>query len=117
MKSAIKIFLVAFVLLFAQDISAQKTVQTATIKTLINCDHCKQCETCGDKFQKTLLKEKGVQMVVLDEKAMTITVTYNSKKTDLSKVKTAISKLGYDADEIKADPASYEKLDACCKKA
>ena len=98
---------------FAQ---AQKTTQTATIKTAIYCDHCKNCETCGDKFNRTLLKEKGVQMVLLDEKAMTIKVTYNSKKTDLQKIKHAISKLGYDADEVKAEAVAYSGLDDCCKK-
>lgn len=94
----------------------QKTVQTATIKTVIHCDHCKACETCGDKFNRTLLKQKGVQMVVLDEKAMTIKVTYNSKKTNLNAIKQAIGKLGYDADDVKADPQAYAGLDDCCKK-
>jgi len=117
MKS-IKFILIAFtVFLFSNTLSAQqKTVQTATIKTAIYCDHCKNCETCGDKFNRTLLKEKGVQMVVLDEKAMTIKVTYNSKKTDLSKIKIAISKLGYDADDVKAEELAYAGLDDCCKK-
>lgn len=92
-----------------------KTIQTATIKTVIHCDHCKACETCGEKFNKTLLREKGVQMVELDEKAMTIKVVFNSKKTDLDKIKQAITKLGYDADDLKADPVAYEGLDNCCK--
>jgi mercuric ion binding protein len=115
----IKTILIAFTLLlfsnaaFAQQ---QKTVQTAVIKTAIYCDHCKACETCGDRLQKVLLKEKGVQMITLDEKAMTIKVVYNSKKTDLPAIKTAISKLGYDADDVKADAAAYETLDGCCKK-
>lgn len=102
----------------ANSASAQqgKTVQTATIKTAIYCDHCKACETCGKKFNSTLLKEKGVQMVVLDEKAMTIKVTYNSKKTDLATIKQAISKLGYDADDVKAEAVAYQGLDDCCKK-
>jgi copper chaperone CopZ len=120
MKSILKTFLLAFtVLLCTNAVSAQekKTIQTATIKTAIYCDHCKACETCGPKFNQTLLKEKGVQMVILDDKAMTIKVTYNTKKTDLAKIKTAISKLGYDADEIKADPIAYDGLDGCCKKA
>ncbi len=119
MKSVLKTILIAFtVFLFSNNVSAQKTktIQTATIKTAIYCDHCKACETCGQKFNQTLLKEKGVQMVVLDDKAMTIKVTYNSKKTDLAKIKTAISKLGYDADDIKADAVAYEGLDGCCKK-
>jgi len=115
---ALQFILIAFTaLLFSSNANAQqKTVQTATIKTTIYCDHCKQCETCGDKFNRTLLKEKGVQMVVLDEKAMTIKVTYNTKKTDLTKIKTAISKLGYDADDVKALPEAYAGLDGCCKK-
>ena len=116
---ALKLILIVFAtFLFSNTVSAQeqKTVQTAVIKTAIYCDHCKHCETCGDKFNQKLIKEKGVQMVVLDEKAMTIKVTYNSKKTDLQKIKLAISKLGYDADEVKAEAVAYEGLDDCCKK-
>jgi copper chaperone CopZ len=119
MKSILKTFLLAFtVFLCSNAVSAQekKTIQTATIKTAIYCDHCKACETCGPKFNQSLLKEKGVQMVVLHDKAMTIKVTYNSKKTDLQKIRLAISKLGYDADEVKADAVAYESLDGCCKK-
>jgi len=56
-------------------------------------------------------------MYELDEKAMTITVYYNAEKTSLLAIKTALSKLGYDADEIKADVDAYDKLDGCCKKA
>jgi len=120
MKAILKMFLLTFTLFLCTNaVSAQdkKTIQTATIKTAIYCDHCKACETCGPKFNQALLKEKGVQMVVLDDKAMTIKVTYNSKKTDLATIRKAISKLGYDADEVKADPVAYKGLDGCCKKA
>lgn len=94
----------------------QKTIEKALIKTNIYCNHCAKCETCGEKFQKVLLREKGIQMVTVDEKEMTIEVVYNTKKTDLTKVKTAITKLGYDADEMLADTVAYEGLDNCCKK-
>ena len=94
----------------------QKTIEKAVIKTNIYCNHCAKCETCGEKFQKVLLREKGIQMVTVDEKEMTIEVVYNTKKTDLTKVKTAITKLGYDADEMFADAVAYEGLDNCCKK-
>jgi hypothetical protein len=56
-------------------------------------------------------------MYELNAEDMTITVYYNTKKTDLETIKTAISKLGYDADEVKADAVAYENLDNCCKKA
>lgn len=118
MKSFLKTFLMfGMLFLCSGSLYAQnKAVQTATIKTTIYCDHCKVCETCGKQFNRTLLREKGIQMVMLDEKEMTIQVTYNSKKTDLAKIKKAISKLGYDADEVQADAVAYEALDGCCKK-
>jgi mercuric ion binding protein len=94
---------------------AQKNNQKAVIKTVLNCDHCKECETCGLKFKTEMLKIKGVKMYELDDKAMAFTVYFNPKKTDLETIKLAISKLGYDADDVKADPAGYEKLDNCCK--
>lgn len=116
MKTLLKSLLLFIgMIAFSNTAFAQKTIQTAVIKTVIHCDHCNACETCGEKFNKTLLREKGIQMVELDEKEMTIKVVFNSKKTTLNSIKTAISKLGYDADEIKADPVAYEGLDNCCK--
>lgn len=118
-KLKLTFFFAVFAMLFSGSAIAQqkvKTIETAVIKTAIYCDHCKVCETCGPKFEKTLLKEKGVQMVTLDEKEMTIKVVYNTKKTSLDAIKQAISKLGYDADEVKADAVAYEGLDGCCKK-
>ena len=116
MNNLIKSFFIAAFLLLSANVSAQqKTVQKATIKTTITCDHCKQCETCGGLLESTLIKTKGIQMITLNEKESTIDVIYNSKKTDLQSIKTAISKLGYAADEIPADPLGYEKLDGCCK--
>jgi len=116
MKKIFKLTALVFVMaLFSTSAIAQKTNKKAVIKTVLNCDHCKQCETCGLKFKMELLKLKGVKMYELDDEAMTITVYYNGKKTDLQTIREGISKLGYDADDIKADPEAYEKLDNCCK--
>ena len=116
MKTIKSIILIATLFVFSIQASAQqKTVQKAIIKTAIYCDHCKECPTCGGLLEKTLISQKGIQMITLDVEKLTITVIYNSKKTDLSTIKTAISKLGYDADEVKADPVAYENLDGCCK--
>ncbi|MBA4154916.1 MAG: hypothetical protein J0M25_05675 [Flavobacteriales bacterium] len=67
------------------------------------------------KFKTEMLKIKGVRAYELDDENMTFTIFYNEKKTDLQTIKVAISKLGYDADEVKADPEAYESLDDCCK--
>jgi hypothetical protein len=47
---------------------------------------------------------------------MTITITYNTTKTTPEQLKQAISKIGFDADDIKADPKAVAKFDGCCKK-
>lgn len=112
--------LMVMIFLFMMGISTsaqQKESGKAVIKTVINCDHCKACETCGLNFKDHMLKIKGVKMYELDEEKMTITVYYNTKKTDLETIRKAISKLGYDADDVKADPEAYAKLDGCCKPA
>ena len=112
----LKTFVLAVSLFFFSNfVSAQKTTQKVVIKTFLHCDHCKECETCGQKFKTEMLKIKGVKMYELDDKAMTFTIYYNSKKTTLQAIKKGISKLGYDADEVKADLEAYESLDGCCK--
>lgn len=109
---------IVLLMFFSVSTFAQKkdNIKTAVIKTMIYCDHCKQCETCGDKFNKDLYNEDGIKRVDIDSKAMTITVIYDSRKTDIDKIRLFISKLGYDADDIKADPTGLAKLDGCCKK-
>ena len=100
---------------FSRVAVAGKTTEKIIIKTNIYCDHCKKCESCGGKLQKELFT-KGIKNIVLDEKAMTITITYNPEKITVEKIRERISKLGYDADDVKADTAAYQKLDGCCKK-
>lgn len=110
------VFIISFLSFSTSFAQESKKNQKAVIKTAIYCDHCKECETCGKNFQANMLKIKGLKMYELDEKKMTITVYYNAQKTNLQTIKTAISKLGYDADDIKANAMAYEKLDGCCKK-
>ena len=116
MKNLLKSTIVLFIVfLISNTAFAQKKKKKAVIKTTLNCDHCKECETCGLKFKTEILKIKGVKMYELDDKAMTFTVYYNAKKTNLQTIKVAISKLGYDADDVKATQEGLATLDGCCK--
>lgn len=119
MKNTFKIIVALFFAVMSFSMNAQdaKKTQKAVIKTNIYCDHCKECPTCGKNLQTNLLKIKGVKMYELDDKKMTVTVFYNPQKTDVTAIRTVISNLGYDADDIKANPKAYENLDGCCKKA
>jgi copper chaperone CopZ len=58
---------------------------------------------------------KGVIFAEFDLASRNVTVKYNPKKTTPEALKKTISNLGYDADEVKADPQAYEKLPSCCK--
>jgi copper chaperone CopZ len=74
------------------------------------------CGMCKDRIETNLSSEKGVKSVSLDTETKIVTVGYNPEKTDPAKIRTAISKIGYDADDVKADPVAYAKLPGCCKK-
>jgi mercuric ion binding protein len=74
------------------------------------------CGMCKERIETNLAYEKGVKKVELNEETKIVTVGFDPKKTDADKIRTAISKIGYDADKVAADPEAYEKLPACCKK-
>ena len=59
---------------------------------------------------------KGVKSVELDDETKIVTITYKTAKTNPEKLRKAISKLGYDADDVEADAEAYAKLPKCCKK-
>jgi copper chaperone CopZ len=84
--------------------------ETIRIKTSSQCDMCKE------KIEEALAFEKGVKKAELDVETQICTVTYKKGKTTPEKIRKAISKAGYDADDVAADPKAYAKLDACCKK-
>ncbi|MBD3581900.1 heavy-metal-associated domain-containing protein [Flavobacterium selenitireducens] len=119
MKNAIKFIAFVGLMLAGSSSVAQmsKKNEKVVIKTNIYCDHCKECPSCGKSLQSNLLKMKGVKMYELDDKKMTLTVYYNGQKTNADAIRRSISEMGYDADDIKALPEAYEKLDDCCKKA
>jgi copper chaperone CopZ len=106
MKKIISLF--AFIILSITGAKAQ--IIESKITTSGQCEHCKET------IEKNICFEKGVKKVAFDEKTHVVTVKYDETKTNLKDIQIAISKLGYDADSIPADPKAYEKLNACCKK-
>jgi copper chaperone CopZ len=75
-----------------------------------------QCETCKSTIEKHMNFEKGVKSAELDYKTKILTVSYDLKKTSPEKLRIAVTKSGYDADSLLADPKAYDKLRKCCKK-
>lgn len=109
-------FILTIVLFFLIGTSNAQTKETIVINTQISCDHCLECESCGDRISSAIKKTKGISKVRINPKKNTITVVYNPEKTNPDKIRTAIAGIGYDADDVKASPDAYANLDACCKK-
>ncbi len=84
--------------------------ETIQIKTSAVCNMCKKT------IEKDLAFEKGVKSAELNVATQMLTVSYFPKKTNPDKIRKAVSKTGYDADNVQAEAKSYEKLDECCKK-
>lgn len=94
----------------AQIFSKNKEYDTAFIKVSSRCNDCKE------RIEKALAYEKGLKEFNLDLKTHKVYVVYKPQKTTLDKIREAITKVGYDADQMIADQEAYENLPACCKK-
>jgi len=92
--------------------SAQlKASEKAVIKTpTVACDNCR------DYIEFTLSHEYGVTSVKVDIKKKTTTVTWLTDRTTLENIKVAIANIGYDADNIEAEPSAWRGLPKECKK-
>lgn len=82
----------------------------------INIKVSSQCNECKETIEKALAFEKGIKSASVDLETNTVKVTYRTAKTSPENIRKAISEAGYDADDIAANPKSYENLSDCCKK-
>ncbi len=102
---------IALLIMYSGKVNAQDaTAAELKIKTSAVCGMCKET------IEKHMAFEKGVKKSSLDVETKILTVTYNPQKTTPDMLRKAVSKSGYDADDVKADTKAYKKLDACCKK-
>ena len=105
-------FLLVLLIGLAGTTSAQTKLQvTAVIKT-----PTVQCEKCKDRIENYMKHEDGIVKINVDYKKKTATVTWRSDRTNIENIKTAIANVGYDADDVTAEPDSYKRLPTCCKK-
>ncbi len=85
-------------------------VKELKIKTSAICDMCKT------KIEHDMKFEKGVKKATLDVETKILTLQYRADKTTPEKLRNAVAKIGYDADDVKAVQKAYDKLPGCCKK-
>lgn len=88
----------------------ERKVDTVEIKTSAVCNMCKE------RLEHDMAFEKGVKSVELDNETKILTITYKTNKTNKEELKKAVTKIGYDADELLADQKAHDRLPACCQK-
>lgn len=90
----------------------QPKLQRAEIKVpQATCEPCKQIiEQTAPRYVDGLMKINVIY------KRGVVQVTWYPDRTNIEEIKTAIANAGFDADDVTANPDSYKKLPACCKK-
>jgi periplasmic mercuric ion binding protein len=89
--------------------SQQAKKQTIIIQTSAQCGECKE------RIEGALNYTKGVRFAELDLENKKVTVQFLTKKTSAEQIKSLIAKIGYDADDVKADISDVQKLPKCCQ--
>ena len=73
------------------------------------------CSMCETTIETEMLYVKGVQSVKLNLDSNLIHVDYKPNKTNPDKLRQAVSKLGYMADDVTPDPEARKALPDCCQ--
>ena len=73
------------------------------------------CDMCETTIETEMLYVKGVQSVKLNLDSNTIHVDYKPNKTNPDKLRQAVAKLGYMADDVMPDAAARKALPDCCQ--
>jgi copper chaperone CopZ len=103
----------AFVLLTAVNSVAQDKGEPQFASVDIHTNAV--CNDCVKRIESDMIYEKGVQSVKVDLKKEIIHVEYKAKKTDPDKLRQAVSKIGYLADDVQPDSAARAALPDCCR--
>ena len=108
-----KTFILGIIVLATVSISSfaqQKAVLKAVIKT-----PGVQCENCKTRIENHLAHEDGIASVRADYRRHTVTVAWITDRTNIENIKTALANMGYDADDVTADPGAYKRLPVTCQ--
>ena len=93
--------------MFAQQ--KKSTIDTAYIKTSALCGDCTK------RLESALNFQKGVKYAELNLETKIATCVYKPSKVSLDELRLALVRVGYDADEMEADPEAVKLLPKCCQ--
>ena len=110
MRKSIVIALLAIISALSMSAASTPSAKRTNRETVVlSCDL--HCHGCCDKIMKNIAFEKGVKDLVCDLKTKTVTVTYDTSKTDMPTLLEAFKKIGKPA-TVKADDEGQKDNDA-----
>ena len=111
-KKMKNVIMIVFAVMFVQFANAQEKkakYETVVIQTSAECGDCQE------RIANMLNYTKGVKYSELDIESKKLTVKFQPAKISLETIKQKLVELGYDADEMKANPEAQQKLPSCCQ--
>ena len=103
---------ITFFFLSNASFAQQKAIQKAVIQVPgVKADACKT------NIENFLVHEYGVSSVRADYHRHTVTVVWYTDRTNIENIKTVLANMGYDADNVTAEPDAYKRLRPECKPA
>ena len=106
------ILFVVFAVLFIQVATAQE--KKAKFETVV-IQTSAECGDCEERIEGLLNYTKGVKFSELDVESKKLPVKFQPANISLETIKEKLVALGYDADEMKANPEAQKKLPSCCQ--
>ncbi|HNX87582.1 MAG TPA: heavy-metal-associated domain-containing protein [Paludibacteraceae bacterium] len=100
-KHLVITFVAIFVL--ATNLNAQSGKSNS--KKTVVFDVSMHCESCQKKIEKNIAYEKGVKDMAVKLEDKTVTIKFDTLKTNESKLISAFNKLGYEAKVVETVPA------------
>jgi len=111
-KKMKNVLMMVFAIMFVQVVNAQEKkakYETVVIQTSAECGDCEE------RIANAMNYTKGVKYAELDIESKKLTVKFQPAKISLETIKLKLVELGYDADELKANPEAQQKLPSCCQ--
>ncbi|MBX2930349.1 MAG: TonB-dependent receptor [Chitinophagaceae bacterium] len=105
MKNYIFLFIATIISIAAS--AQRKNAKTETFKVF------GKCEMCKERIEQTAFKAKASK-ANWDINTQMLTVSFDSLKTSVNKIKQRIADVGHDTEEFLAPDEVYEKLPSCC---
>ena len=98
-----KYVLTTILMVFALSINLQAQTKKDQSKKTVMFNVSMHCESCQRKIEKNIADEKGVKDMAVKLEDKTVTIKFDTLKTNESKLIKAFNDLGYEANVVKTE--------------